>query len=829
MLESKIDLSLLDGLSEDEKKYALQILKELSNSGSSKTYDNLKYIDYKEIPVDIETFLTDDRYLGIPWKDKNGKLKLYPFWLDVLKKLFPNNIETAYDTLLESGARGLGKSEIACGAVCAYLMYRVMCLKDPLEFFHLKPTEKIAFAFMNIKLDLSEAIANDKFQKTIQMSPWFMSKGTLTQRHNKPYWIPPEPIEIIIGSQADDIIGRPIFFCLDGNTKILTSNGSFKIEELENKTIQVPSINDKNEIILSNECTVKQTAISDIEYQITLMDNTVIKCTPSHRFMLIDGSYKEAKDLTEDDEIMDFVPYFIKNITWKKNNMKIKKIEKIQLETLKKYYDVINADPYNNFLIETNTGYIVSHNCFFDEISFQRNKDIEEQKKKALNMIDTAIGGQTTRFICKGKNPTLLVVASSKRSEQSFMESYIRTLSETQSDNTYIVDEPVWRVKPKGTYSEETFFIGLGNKRLDSIVIPDEDRDKLQQYKEKGYQIIEAPIDFRAKAIQNLERVLCDYAGISSFASNKFLSAARVSDVVDENIHNPMPDIIEVGNGKDDESQYYDFFDWEKLDKQYLNKPLFIHLDMSVSGDKTGIAGTWIIGKKPTSDGNPGKDLYYQLAFCTSVKAPKGRQISFEKNRNFIRWLKEKGFKIKEITSDTFQAFDLQQQLSAEGFKCSILSVDRVETPPGEKVGVCKPYQYLKNTIYEGRIKLPKTELLYTELVQLEKNNNNGKIDHPNGGRTGSKDASDALCGSTYTASKYAEEFAYDYGESFESIREANVEGNKQTKQQVIVDFEQALNNLYDPLNMNKNNTPSKKEERTIPNNILRSQGIIIW
>ena len=122
MLESKIDLSLLDGLSEDEKKYALQILKELSNSGSSKTYDNLRYIDYKEIPVDIETFLTDDRYLGIPWKDKNGKLKLYPFWLDVLKKLFPNNTETAYDTLLESGARGLGKSEIACGAVCAYLM-----------------------------------------------------------------------------------------------------------------------------------------------------------------------------------------------------------------------------------------------------------------------------------------------------------------------------------------------------------------------------------------------------------------------------------------------------------------------------------------------------------------------------------------------------------------------------------------------------------------------------------------------------------------------------------------------------------------------------------
>jgi hypothetical protein len=91
--------------------------------------------------------------------------------MGVLKEIFPNNLDTDYDTLLESGARGIGKSEVACGAVCPYLMYRVMCLKNPLEYYHLKLSEKIAFAFMNIKLELSEAIAVDKFQKTIQMSP----------------------------------------------------------------------------------------------------------------------------------------------------------------------------------------------------------------------------------------------------------------------------------------------------------------------------------------------------------------------------------------------------------------------------------------------------------------------------------------------------------------------------------------------------------------------------------------------------------------------------------------------------------------------------------
>ena len=49
--------------------------------------------------------------------------------------------------------------------------------------------------------------------------------------------------------------------------------------------------------------------------------------------------------------------------------MKIKTIKKVTLDEPKQYYDVINANPYNNFLIKTNKGYVGSHNCFFDEIN----------------------------------------------------------------------------------------------------------------------------------------------------------------------------------------------------------------------------------------------------------------------------------------------------------------------------------------------------------------------------------------------------------------------------------------------------------------------------
>lgn len=643
---ANIDISKfkqLDGLSEQEKKIALQILSQYANSGQSKLFEDLKYADFEEIPVDIETFITDDRYLGRAWKDAGGKLKLYPFWMERLKELFPSNLETAYNTFLESGARGIGKSEIACGCVCPYLMYRVMCMKNPLEFFHLKQTEKICFAFMNIKLALAEEIAASKFQKTIQMSPWFMAKGSMTSKNNLPWWIPPDPIQLIIGSQSDDVIGLPIYF------------------------------------------------------------------------------------------------------------------------------------------------------AFFDEISFIKNQDIDKQKKKAKDMIDTAIGGMFTRFIYQGKNPTVLAVASSKRSEQSFMEEYIKTLAKTSANTTLVIDKPVWEVKPKGTYSDQIFYLALGNKFLESMVIPDDDIDNLTAYKDRGYKILEVPIDFKAKFLEDIERNLCDFAGISSSSMNKYMSGQIVSDCINEEYKNPFPDIIEVGNGPEDFAQYKNFFKLEYIPEELMAKPLYIHLDMSISGDMTGIAGTWITGKKVSTTEDQSKDLNFRLAFSVSVKAPKGRQISFEKNRNFIRWLKEVGFKIKHITSDTFQSYDLQQQLIAEGFECSILSVDRVDSDR-----ICKPYQYLRSAIYEKRFSMYRSDRLFDEFIDIERDLNTGKVDHsPNG----HKDVLDAVCGSMFTASKYAEQYAFDYGEDLDTTTQVSASNSYESvTKQLNQEFQDELQKMFDPM-----------------------------
>ena len=60
----KINLELLEKLSPEEKQAALEILKQISETGESAILDELKYADFDEIPVDIDTFLDDDDYLG---------------------------------------------------------------------------------------------------------------------------------------------------------------------------------------------------------------------------------------------------------------------------------------------------------------------------------------------------------------------------------------------------------------------------------------------------------------------------------------------------------------------------------------------------------------------------------------------------------------------------------------------------------------------------------------------------------------------------------------------------------------------------------------------
>ena len=248
-----------------------------------------------------------------------------------------------------------------------------------------------------------------------------------------------------------------------------------------------------------------------------------------------------------------------------------------------------------------------------------------------------------SRFMKGERNPTVLFIASSKDDDQSFLETFIETKKRNDSKTTLVIDEPQWVIRTDKD-SPEKFKVALGNKFMENEVLPlNASEDLVRSYIDRGYSILDVPKGYYEQFRDNLDKALRDIAGMSTSGISRFLSGSRIVKIKNPQYKNGfVKDIIEVGNAPEDKTQYYDYFDINRLPREFLGKPLFIHLDMSISGDKTGIAGVWIRGKKPHEDGVPdSKELYYQVAFSVSVKAPKGYQISFEKTRQFIYWLKE--------------------------------------------------------------------------------------------------------------------------------------------------------------------------------------------
>jgi hypothetical protein len=180
----------------------------------------------------------------------------------------------------------------------------MLCLKDPYAAWGMQPIDKITFSMMNITIEAAEGVGWSKLQELIQSSPWFMEHGNMNASRTNPTWQPPKGVELVFGSSNRTVVGRALF-CLDGDTEIYTSAGYSKLKHLINKSTEVLSVDENGKLIVSDKCTVLPTAVTTEEYQITLEDGTLIKCTPEHRLLLKDGTYKAVKDLTIEDELAD--------------------------------------------------------------------------------------------------------------------------------------------------------------------------------------------------------------------------------------------------------------------------------------------------------------------------------------------------------------------------------------------------------------------------------------------------------------------------------------------------------------------------------------------
>lgn len=282
-----------------EQKHLLKILEELSDKGYSETLDNIYLVDFKEVPVSIDRFLTDPEYLG---GSNDCGNQIYPGWWEVYDTVF-DSTRDIYEVVL-SGATRIGKSSTAVSCMC-YMTYLLMCYRNPQKYFGLKEVSRATIAFANLTKDLAQGVAFREYNDTLKRSPWFNAHGTFTNSATRPIYIPEgNQIELVAASDAAHVLGMQLFACLVGNTPIVTRDGVHPISELAGHLISVLQYNPEQATSQYCDAPVILTKYVTDTVRITLEDGSVFEGTPDHRVMLADGTYKRLDELTEEDEVM---------------------------------------------------------------------------------------------------------------------------------------------------------------------------------------------------------------------------------------------------------------------------------------------------------------------------------------------------------------------------------------------------------------------------------------------------------------------------------------------------------------------------------------------
>jgi len=175
---------------------------------------------YTELPVDIDTFIEDDHYIG---KETRNGQSIYPFWRQRLREMFDPANPNKYREMFCATAIGTGKTKATIIAF-TYTLYCYMCLRNPNEFFKFTSKDTLVFVIASVgKTQFS--IPQNTFLDFVMHSPWFKSHGSFTYKKDihdgtrdiPDSYVPFSNIEIIYASKCDDILGVQVMCAYTGH------------------------------------------------------------------------------------------------------------------------------------------------------------------------------------------------------------------------------------------------------------------------------------------------------------------------------------------------------------------------------------------------------------------------------------------------------------------------------------------------------------------------------------------------------------------------------------------------------------------------------------
>lgn len=149
--------------------------------------------EFEERPVTIEEFVTGENYLNLP----DTPLSEYQYQLvkassQIYKRETLHNLygfeegekrwsQTCNEVIFQLG-KGSGK-DFTSTIACAYIVYLLLCLKDPARYYGKPPGDTIDI--LNIAINATQAnnVFFKGFRNRIERSPWFMGKHEIKGGH----------------------------------------------------------------------------------------------------------------------------------------------------------------------------------------------------------------------------------------------------------------------------------------------------------------------------------------------------------------------------------------------------------------------------------------------------------------------------------------------------------------------------------------------------------------------------------------------------------------------------------------------------------------------
>jgi len=381
-----------------------------------------------------------------------------------------------------------------------------------------------------------------------------------------------------------------------------------------------------------------------------------------------------------------------------------------------------------------------------------------------------------SRFMSGGKQLGKIYLLSSKLSNDDFTANRIGL--SLNSNDIFVRDYNNWQLKEhiKGKHLKDSFFVMVGTGSYQSKILTAKDIEHfdVKTFIHEGGEVIQAPKDVYDVFATDIESAIADYGGRVASSSARFLKdPTKIEFAFTKKLPVPYRKIekiikrkdgkllkIDINNKASDlringsESYFYEetyvsksnrnsfsfvnlchkkynpngsFYYEPKINPDAIR---FLHIDASYSNDNLGFAMGHIVKIEYNEVGELVPFVIIDLA--VAIEPPLNDEIELEEIRRMVYNLRDVyGFNVSLISMDMVEKATNLQHFRKKGFETQYTSADRSNMP----------YVLLKGMINEGRIKIHASNILKSELKELE-GGGLDKIDHP---ESGSKDIADAV------------------------------------------------------------------------------------